>query len=171
MEKEIFICDLCKKTYYGDFGSCFHLDGKSKVFCKECSKKVENLSRLPEVMIIPITPQSFEFVKKNKIYFHPSGYNRKGGRYIAFYVSQPISAITHIAKVSNIITEDNPTKLLNGINFEKKIKSIKVYYLEKIKKLSNPIKKGNMNHTIQGTHNSTLEKIKKSKDIRDLLKK
>jgi hypothetical protein len=169
IEEDIFMCNLCKKTYYGKFGSCFHIDGKPRVFCKECSKKVENISRLPEVMIVPITHISFQFVKKNRIYFHPSDYGRKGGRYIAFYIAQPISAITHIAKVSNIVIEDGPVKLLKEINFDKDIKSIKVYYLKDLKKLKNPIKRGNSKATIQGTTNSTLEKIKNSKDLKDLL--
>ena len=170
MEKEIFKCSLCKKTFYGNFGSCFYIDKKPVVYCKNCSKQVENMAKLPEVMIVPTTPLSFSFIKKNKIYFHPTKYSRRGGKYIAFYVSNPISAITHIAKVKHILKNQEPKKYLQNINFEGEVKSIKIYFLDYLKKLSKPIIKGNFT-AIQGTQNTTLDKLKKAKSLGDLLKK
>lgn len=171
MEKEVFTCSLCQKTFYGMFGACYNIDNESRVYCKECSKDVENMSRLPEVMIVPTTPLSFDFIQKNKLYFHPMNYGRKGGRYIAFYISQPTSAITHIAKVKHILRDQNPKKYLTDVNFEKGLKSIKIYFLEPLKKLQKPIKRVLNEGAIQGTQNTTLDKIKKAKSIGDLIKK
>jgi len=168
MEKSIHVCNLCKKKYYGEIGKCFYnSDNEFKVYCKKCSSNVENMSKLPEVMIIPIMPTSFEFVKKHKLYFHPSSYGRKGGKYVAFYISQPISAITHIAKVNNILKNQNPKDYLKDIEIEDNIKSIKVYLLERLEKLSKPILK-EKSSPIQGTHNSTLKKIRNSKNLKEL---
>jgi len=171
MEKEIYVCNLCKKKHYGEIGKCFYnSDNEFKVYCKKCSPNIENMVKLPEVMIIPITPTSFEFVKKNHKYFHPSSYGRKGGKYIAFYVSQPISAITHLGKVGNILKNQNPKDYLKDIEIEDNIKSIKVYILEKLEKLSKPIIK-DKSSPIQGTYNSSLNKIRKSKNLKELLSK
>lgn len=169
MEEEVFTCSFCQKTFYGEFGACYNIDNTPMVYCKNCSKQVENMAKLPEVMIVPTTPLSFEFIKNNNLYFHPMDYGRKGGRYIAFYISQPVSAITHIAKVKHILKDQEPKKYLKDINFEKNVKSIKIYFLEPLKKLPRPIIKEGMG-AIQGTQNTTLEKIKKAKIVRELLK-
>lgn len=166
----MFVCNLCKKKFYGEIGSFHYVGNNLKTYCKNCSKKIENMSNLPEVMVIPISPLSFEFVKKNKIYFHPSNYSRKGGRYIAFYVSQPISAITHIAEVDNILKNQNPKEYLKDIKFDKEIKSIKIYSLRKVEKLKNEIIKGDSS-PIQGNQNTTLKKIKSSKNLKQLFLK
>lgn len=169
-KKNIYICNLCKKTYYGEIGRCYTLNKKFKVYCKKCASKIENLSNLPEVMIISINPASFDLVKKKRFYFHPSKYSRKGGKYIAFYISKPISAITHIAKVKNILKNQKPKKYLKGINLDVNIKNIKVYLLDNFKKLNKPIIKGTSS-PIQGSKNTTLKKIKKSKTLKELLSK
>ena len=168
--KEIYICNLCKKKNYGEIGS-FHYVGKDlRTYCKNCSKNIENMTNLPEVMVIPISPLSFDFVKKNKIYFHPSSYSRKGGKYIAFYISQPVSAITHIAEVENILKNQNPQQYLKDINFDKEVKSIKIYLLKNLKKLKNEIIRGK-SPPIQGNQNTTLNKINSSKNLKELFGK
>ena len=169
MEKDVFVCSHCKKTFYGQFGACFYIDKKPQVYCKSCSKIVENISKLPEVMIVPTTPLSFEFIKKNKVYFHPSSYSRKGGQYIAFYISNPVSAITHLAKVKCILKDQDPKSYLSEVNFEKEVKSVRIYRLDKLEKLKIPIKKGNFKNAIQGTQNTTLSKLKNAKNLKQLL--
>ncbi|MFW6173651.1 MAG: hypothetical protein ACOC5T_07895 [Elusimicrobiota bacterium] len=109
------------------------------------------MSNLPEVMIIPITPKSFEKVIEKKVYAHPINYGRKGGKYIAFYLSSPKSAITHIAKVKLILKESQQ----------------KLYFLKEIRKLKNSVLRGDSSG-IQGTQNTTLKKLNNSKYIKEL---
>lgn len=144
-------CNLCKKELKEKEGSYYWIEGKLTSYCKDCSPKVENMSNLPEVMIIPITPKSFEKVIEKKVYSHPINYGRKGGKYLAFYISNPKSAITHIAKVKLILKESNQ----------------KMYFLQDIKKLKNPILRGDSSG-IQGTQNTTLKKLNNSKYIKGL---
>lgn len=144
-------CNLCKKWLKEKEGSYYWIEGKLTSYCKNCSPKVENMSNLPEVMIIPITPKSFEKVIEKKVYSHPINYGRKGGKYIAFYISSPKSAITHIARVKLILKESHQ----------------KMYFLQDIKKLKNPILRGDSSG-IQGTQNTTLKKLNNSKCIKEL---
>jgi len=147
-------CNLCKKDLKKKEGSYYWIEGKLTSYCKDCSPKVENMSHLSEVMVIPITPKNFEEVIKNKVYAHPINYGRKGGKNIAFYISSPISAVTHIAKVKLILKE----------------KQQKRYFLKDIKKLKTPIIRGDAS-PIQGNQNTTLIKIKYSKNLKELFKK
>tara|TARA_Y100000310_G_scaffold342696_1_gene446976 strand:+ start:88 stop:531 length:444 start_codon:yes stop_codon:yes gene_type:complete len=144
-------CNLCKKELREKEGSYYWIEGKLTSYCKICSPKVENMSNLPEVMIIPITPKSFEKVIEKKVYSHPINYGRKGGKYITFYISSPKSAITHIAKVKLILKETHQ----------------KMYFLQDIKKLESPILRGDSSG-IQGTQNTTLERLKNSKYLKEL---
>jgi hypothetical protein len=147
-------CKLCKKKISENFGKCYFLDEKLRVYCDVCSKKIENLSKLPEVMIIPINAESFERVIKTKTYSHPIRYFRRGGKFVAFYRSQPVSAITHFAKVDEILTE----------------KQDKKYLLEKVIKLENPVIRGDYS-PLQGTKNTTLKNLLKSKTLKELFAK
>lgn len=144
-------CNLCKKLLKEKEGSCYWIDKKLTSYCKNCSPRVENMSNLPEVMIVPINPKSFEKVIDKKIYSHPISYGRKGGRYIAFYISSPKSSITHIAKVKLILKE----------------KQQKLYLLENIRKLKHKILRGDSSG-IQGSQNTTLKKINHIKYIKEL---
>lgn len=144
-------CNLCKKELKEKEGSYYWIEGKLTSYCKECSPKVENMTNLPEVMVVPITPKSFEKVIEKKVYTHPINYGRKGGKYIAFYLSSPKSSITHISKVKLILKETQQ----------------KLYFLKEIKKLKNPILRGDSSG-IQGTQNTTLKKLNSSKYIKEL---
>lgn len=144
-------CNLCKKQLKEKEGSYYWIEGKLTSYCKNCSPKVENMSNLPEVMIVPITPKSFEKVIEKKAYSHPINYGRKGGKYIAFYISSPKSAITHISKVKLILKETQQ----------------KIYFLQDIKKLKSSILRGDSSG-IQGTQNTTLKKLNNSKYIKEL---
>ena len=147
-------CGLCKKTINKKEGSYYWIERKLFSYCKDCYPKVKNMAHLPEVMIVPITPINFEKVVENKLYSHPIEYGRKGGKNIAFYISSPKSAITHIAKVKLILKE----------------KQKKIYLLENIKRLKIPIVRKN-SCPVQGTQNTTLKKLKSSKNLKDLYKK
>jgi hypothetical protein len=143
-------CDLCKKNIKEE-GSYIWIDKKLKSYCLKCSPKIERMNNLPEVMIVPINPKNFLEVVKSNFYSHPINYGRKGGKFIAFYVTSPTSAITHFYKVKLIIKE----------------KDKKIYFLEDLITLKNPILRGTSSG-IQGTQNTTLKRIKSAKTIKEL---
>jgi hypothetical protein len=144
-------CKLCNQEIVGNKGYYYWQNKKLLSYCHSCSLKVEKIPTNPEIMIVPITIQSFEKVKKEKIYAHPASYGRKGGQNIAFYISAPTSAITHISEVESILREGNN----------------KIYILKKVIELKRPIVRGGSSG-IQGTTNTTLSKLKLAKVIKDL---
>ena len=146
------VCKLCKEKIGEDFGKCYFLDNKLRIYCSNCSKKIENLSSLPEVMIVPVSLGSLNIALKTKKYSHPTRYPRRGGRYIAFYIPKPISAITHLAKVDEIFTEN---------------KIERRYLLSKITKMKKPIVRGEY-APLQGTQNTTLKKLRSSTTLKEL---
>ncbi|MFA5887657.1 MAG: hypothetical protein WC852_03020 [Candidatus Nanoarchaeia archaeon] len=145
--------------------------GAKEFICTLCSKFTRSALVLPEVSIIPITKESFEkVVQKYNLYYYPMTYGRKGGRFIAFYVTAPMSAITHYAKVQKITINQPLCNLPGSKLFKKNSQELqKVYFLEQLKQIG-PIKKIDKRN-IQGTILTTLEKMKKAKNIVELLKK
>ena len=145
--------------------------GTKEFICKLCSKFTRSALVLPEATIIPITKESFEkIVQKYKIYYHPMVYGRKGGRFIAFYVTAPISAITHYAKVQKININQPLCNLPGSKIFKRNSQELqKVYFLEQLKQIG-PIRKVDKRN-IQGAILTTLEKMKKAKNLVELLEK
>src|SRR3990167_2246016 len=95
-----FECSICKNKIIGKVGSIINLGGGQLIVkCKKCTSKTISQSNQPEVMVVPVTKSTLNFIIKNKKYYHPMSYWRKGGHYLAFYVKNPVSAITNYAKV------------------------------------------------------------------------
>jgi len=165
-----YTCINCnKKVKSGKAGSIVSSDGMIEVVCKACSKFTRSALNLHEVAIIPITKERFDnIVLKYGVYYHPMKYSRKGGRYLAFYVTHPVSAITHFARVTKI-NLNQPLKNLPGNNlFDYEPTSLqKVYFLEEVEEIK-PIPKTD-NRTIQGTILTTLKDLKKAKSTSELI--
>jgi hypothetical protein len=163
-------CINCnKEVKSGKAGSVVSSNNMTEVVCKACSKFTRSALSLHEVAIIPITKERFDnIVLKYGVYYHPMKYSRKGGRYLAFYITHPVSAITHFAKVTKI-SLNQPLNNLPGNNlFEYEPTSLqKVYFLEEVKEIMPIVKKDN--RTIQGTILTTLKDLKKAKNTKELI--
>ena len=97
-------------------------------------------------------------------------YGRKGGRFIAFYVTAPISAITHYAKVQKININQPLCNLPGSKIFKRNSQELqKVYFLEQLKQIG-PIRKVDKRN-IQGAILTTLEKNEKSEKFSGTLGK
>jgi len=72
--------------------------------------------------------------------------------------------IYNLPVVENILKNQNPQQYLKDINFDKEVKSIKIYLLKNLKKLKNEIIRGKSS-PIQGNQSTTLNKINSSKVI------
>ena len=167
---DTYNCINCnKKIDSGKAGSIISSHGSTEVVCKACSKFTRSALNLHEVVIIPITKERFDkIILKYGVYYHPMKYSRRGGRYIAFYVTHLISAITHFAKVTKI-NLNQPLKNLPGNNlFDYEPMSLqKVYFLEEVKEIK-PIPKTDK-RTIQGTILTTLKDLKKAQSTTELI--
>lgn len=167
-------CFICKKKINDlELGSIDKLENKNIFKCRECSRKTIKMMWLPEVMIVAVKRDSLDWVLKNKKYFFPEFYKRKGGKYLAFYVSEPISAITYYAKVKSIFKNVLITDL-DDIKHVSKLSRgdlVRLFDLEWIKKLHSPIKRLPNESPIQGRRNTTLKILFNSKSLSDLVNK
>lgn len=161
-------CRICGGSLSNNIGSIVKSGDNEYILCKECWKKSVSLIKLQEVMAVPVSSQSLELIKKTGVYAHPDNYLRKGGRYLAFYVCGPISAITHYAKVEyilkNVGSESLPSDYLDFID---KGGRFRLYKLEKILELKSPIIKGDSSG-IQSSRNTTMDKLKNAKFINEI---
>lgn len=55
--------------------------------------------------VVSVDDYSIKRAKEDDFYACPSSYGRGRGKYIAFYEKSPVSAITHYAKIEEIIEE------------------------------------------------------------------
>ena len=99
---------------------------------------------------------------------------------MAFYVGEPISAITHYSKVRIILKDIELEDLMDISQIKIKgkqkeyeeyklnnVPKYKVYEFDKIVKLKKPIKRGSMG-AIQNMRITTLDKLNKATHIREL---
>lgn len=167
MGKENF-CSICKSRINDNIGSMVKYDHGEYILCKECSKNSVSMAKLPEVMIVPVSPKSMETIIETKEYLHPNYYARKGGQYLAFYVCNPVSAITHYAKVKYIL-KDVDIEYVSFYNLDSvdPNEKYKVYKLEDIIQMEIQIVRGG-NEPIQNARNTTLHKLLNAKSLGDI---
>lgn len=140
------------------------------------SNKVKFLIGAREVMIVPIKRWAFSKAVEEGVYTCPTTYGAGDVEYIAFYRVSPISAITHIARVSKIRDKIPFNEIYGevygpeGEQIKKYGKIVKVYYLDKVEKLPRPIVKGKA-APIQRFRYAILDEIMKAKSLEDLRKK
>jgi hypothetical protein len=168
-------CTLCNLPNENSLIRIPLLNGENINVCQNCQDDIyENGIRYDvDIMIVPITEDSFIFTKNNKLYVHPSKYVKKRPKFIAFYRGGNIAAITHISKVINIIENINNAKTmiyLNNKEFGKWVKEeeFTIYYLDKILSLKNPIKKSNY-PPIQNRSHKSFKKFQTAKFLKDLV--
>lgn len=167
MNKEIY-CDVCKIRISDNLGSFRKYGNKESILCNQCSNYLLPIIKLPEVMIIPVSIESMKLIKITGTYIHPSTYRRRGGRYLAFYITEPVSAITHYAEVTYIVKSVGAESVsLYYREYINKDIMYKMYRLGKIEEMTNPILRGN-NSPIQNNKYTTLEKLMNAKYISEL---
>jgi len=175
-------CYVCKdEIIKGEIGSIVtSSNGVAIIKCKSCNRKSISFAKLPELMVVPVSPQTMNYIIRNKKYYHPMFYRRKGAVNLAFYVGTPISAITHYAKVSIILKDIELENLMDvsqikiayknkKLDFDNsdRVPKYKVYELENIFKLKVPVKRGDIG-PIQNVRITTLDKLRKATQIKEL---
>lgn len=171
----ILRCILCDSVYKSI--KDYYLKGKKgeKIWiCLNCRDEIvrNNLRFTADVMIVPVRRESLEKAIKDRIYICPSNYIRKIPKLIAFYLGGEIGAITHIAKVKNIIFNVSREEIFKkGISQYKlpwqKHLFYNIFKLEKLIELENSIKRGKF-PPIQNRTYVSFVKLAKAKSIGDL---
>jgi hypothetical protein len=107
--------------------------------------------RAREVVVVPVSEQSFESAAKDGTYARPCFRALADVDYIAFYRIKPISAITHVCKVVGTSRKG----------------SIMVYTLDSPETLARPIPKGKKSGLLNCQY-TTMEKLHSAQSIREL---
>jgi len=123
-----------------------------------------------DTIIVPVSKFSFQKAYKERIYAFPSSYNRdQSKKYIAFYQTMPVKAITHYAKIESVETrsiKNFPIKdalLMFGHRFDDEIIVFNLCPLIKLEKQITAKKMG-----IQGCRYSCLETLLEANDLGDI---
>ena len=121
--------------------------------------------------MVAVREPSFQFVMEKLKYVNPMTHGTKNVEYLAFYRTQPFSAITHYGQVKEIKNnvsyteyfEKKPDWLKNGV-------LLKCYYLKWIKELDSPISQSRKYRAIYGPKYTTLEKLFSAKNLSGVFK-
>ena len=126
-----------------------------------------------DVMIVPVTEESFDAILKTERYICPSGYVfKKKPKFLAFYRGGKIGAITHIGKVLKVIS-GIPKVEINQIL--KKIGQFKwmtendfmIFEIKKVCQLKNKIERSGV-APIQNRVYKTFLQFSRAKNMKDL---
>ena len=99
-------CEICGSSFKNSNGSIFFVDNSKKIgICPTCHEDVSlpSLWFNIDIMIVQVSETSFKLGVNEKKYIRPSRHLTKRPKFIAFYRGGEIGAITHIAKVINIL--------------------------------------------------------------------
>jgi len=125
-----------------------------------------------DVVVVSIDNYSWNILINKKYFAFPKG-TRKIGEYFAFYKKEPISAVTHYAKV---LQSQEGDKKDVGIGywlncFPDSQPPYVIVRFDKIKKLKQPVRKDNLGRGkghVQGRIYTSLNKLLKAKTISQL---
>lgn len=112
-------CEICGTTFRSNNGSVILTEESFVIgICPSCHEDVyqDGLRYEVDVMIIPVSEESFKIAKRFKKYISPNV--RRRPKFIAFY-RPDVKAITHISRVSKIILNVSRSEVKDLFNKQK----------------------------------------------------
>jgi len=106
-------CEICGSIFDKTKGSIILIKDGEIGICPSCHDDVfkDGLRYNVDVMIVPVSEESFELAAENGIYIRPSRHIRSLPKFIAFYRCGETGAITHIAKVIDVTSRVSRQKV------------------------------------------------------------
>ncbi len=102
-------CEICHRTFRRGTGSVIRTKKNGEIaICSSCHYDIirDGIRYEVDVMIVPVSNTSFKKAVSQRKYVIPSRYKgKRKPKFIAFYRGRGIGAITHIARVVNVISE------------------------------------------------------------------
>jgi len=172
-------CYICDETILKkDDKKGYNLRNRNIIICKNCYQRKYQSNRTADIMIVPINEKNFELALLKRIYICPTRYHKKIPKLLAFYRTQPISGITHFAKIKRIDRSLKKNQIIKDFSyylkdFEHMIlfeDSFNVFYLNDLVELSAHICKNNAG-PIQSRIYSSFNVFFNSRSIDKLRKK
>lgn len=120
------------------------------------------------VLVVSVVDYCFETALEDHYYAFPYSSSREIPEYIAFYRIDPVSSITHFAKVQGVVEGDDIDETYRLIAFGDKAdeKAIVVHF-EDIKELDNPVNGEGLG--VQAPMYSTLDELKEADIVKNLM--
>lgn len=168
-------CEICG-TDFTNSGSVIYTEKDGEIgICPSCHDDVYQYgSRFDiDIMIVPVSEDSFKTATYKKKYICPSRYIRKRKpKFIAFYRGGDIGAITHVARVVGVTSNVPKSELISilrdqGHSVWMDENEFNVFDLSKPVSLKNKIAK-NDSPPIQNRVYKTFRQFAKARKLRDL---
>jgi len=118
------------------------------------------------VTIVPIRDFAFQRVLSENYYAYPTSSNKRILDYMAFYRTQPVSGITHYAKVDSISKGDVDIQYQAICFGDKTHEEAEIVEFEWVRELDDPIK--TKKYGIQGARITTKESLFSAAEIDDI---
>lgn len=123
-----------------------------------------------KTLIVSVGDYAFKQAKKRNFYACPASYGRNEGEYVAFYQNAPESAITHYAKVEEIIEDEgdflNPLDQMEMMGRSESEKAT-VFKLGEIKELETKVE-NDLYGGLQGAWYKEFDDLKNAEKLSDL---
>ena len=127
-------------------------------------------ARKKDLMVVPVSGYSFKRALEEQFYAFPKTYGRdRTKKYLAFYQTHPIKAITHYARIRKVKIkplEDFSARDILIMFGHRADKEVVVFELGPLIELKNPVKSDG--RSIQGVKYSSLNRLLKVEFIKDI---
>jgi len=121
-----------------------------------------------DTTVVSLEDFSFDHLKLNLEYSFPANRSRKLWDYLAIYRIRPVSAITHYARIDEVIEDAEVSGKYRLMTFQHDTqKEATKVLLKDLKELNQPVR-SEKGDGIQGAYYTKLEHIKKASTIPEL---
>lgn len=120
-------------------------------------------------LVVSVDDYSFEQAGERSFYAFPASYGRDRCEYIAFYRGKPVQAITHYAKVEDVLEDPECLTQMDRIRMfpDRSDESATVFKLDELVELDTPVESDEQ--WVQGAVYREIDQVRSAKRISELL--